>query len=53
MMVEKEDLGLSLSLSFPDNNNNNKKKNTQLNLSPFNLIQKTSWTDSLFPSSGN
>lgn len=51
MMVEKEDLGLSLSLSFPDNNNNNKKKNTQLNLSPFNLIQKTSWTDSLFPSS--
>ncbi|WMV43548.1 hypothetical protein MTR67_036933 [Solanum verrucosum] len=48
MMVEKEDLGLSLSLSFPDNNN---KKNTQLNLSPFNLIQKTSWTDSLFPSS--
>ncbi|KAH0648616.1 hypothetical protein KY285_033864 [Solanum tuberosum] len=48
MMVEKEDLGLSLSLSFPDNNN---KKNTQLNLSPFNIIQKTSWTDSLFPSS--
>ncbi|KAG5592814.1 hypothetical protein H5410_043328 [Solanum commersonii] len=48
MMVEKEDLGLSLSLSFPDNNN---KKNTQLNLSPFNLIPKTSWTDSLFPSS--
>lgn len=49
MMVEKEDLGLSLSLSFPDNSNN---KNTQLNLSPFNLINhKTSWTDSLFPSS--
>ncbi|KAL3331086.1 hypothetical protein AABB24_034737 [Solanum stoloniferum] len=50
MMVEKEDLGLSLSLSFPDNHNSI-KKNTQLSLSPFNLIQKTSWTDSLFPSS--
>ncbi|KAK4338218.1 hypothetical protein RND71_042705 [Anisodus tanguticus] len=42
MMVEKEDLGLSLSLSFPENN----KKS-----SPFNLMHKNSWTDSLFPSS--
>lgn len=50
-MVEKEDLGLSLSLSFPDNSNKNTTNNTQLNLSPFNLIHKTSWTDSLFPSS--
>ncbi|XP_009589459.1 homeobox-leucine zipper protein HAT4-like [Nicotiana tomentosiformis] len=58
MMVEKEDLGLSLSLSFPDNNNKNSTTNNplhhQLNLipssSPFNLFHKTSWTDS-FPSS--
>ncbi|XP_059275903.1 homeobox-leucine zipper protein HAT4-like [Lycium ferocissimum] len=54
MMVEKEDLGLSLSLSFP-NNNKNTTNNHQLNLipssSPFNLMHKTSWTDSLFPSS--
>ncbi|MCD7455812.1 Homeobox-leucine zipper protein hat4 [Datura stramonium] len=45
MMVEKEDLGLSLSLSCPNNNNH------QANFSPFNLIHKTSWTNSLFPSS--
>ncbi|KAM3322105.1 homeobox-leucine zipper protein HAT4 [Capsicum chacoense] len=55
MMVEKEDLGLSLSLSFPDNSNNNKNTtasiNHQLSLSPFNTIHKTSWADSLFPSS--
>ncbi|XP_060203530.1 homeobox-leucine zipper protein HAT4-like [Lycium barbarum] len=54
MMVEKEDLGLSLSLSFP-NNNKNTTNNHQLNLipssSPFNLMHKTSWTESLFPSS--
>ncbi|XP_060207391.1 homeobox-leucine zipper protein HAT4-like [Lycium barbarum] len=54
MMVEKEDLGLSLSLSFP-NNNKNTTNNHQLNLipssSPVNLMHKTSWTDSLFPSS--
>ncbi|KAJ8556436.1 hypothetical protein K7X08_032188 [Anisodus acutangulus] len=49
MMVEKEDLGLSLTLSFPDNNKNT--TNHQLNLAPFNLIHKTSSTDSLFPSS--
>ncbi|CAN4078017.1 unnamed protein product [Withania somnifera] len=52
MMVEKEDLGLSLSLSFPDNSNKNTaNKNHQLNLSPFNIMHKTSWTDSLFLSS--
>uniref|UniRef100_A0A5B6Z8R8 Putative homeobox-leucine zipper protein HAT4 n=1 Tax=Davidia involucrata TaxID=16924 RepID=A0A5B6Z8R8_DAVIN len=53
MMVDKEDLGLSLSLSFPEN-----RSSLQLNLmpsllssspSPFNL-QKSSWNET-FPSS--
>lgn len=61
-MVEKEDLGLSLSLSFIPQNNN---QSVQLNLMPalvpssacssspssgFNL-HKASWNDT-FPSSG-
>lgn len=59
-MLENQDLGLSLSLGFPENKTTNP---LQLNLisslvsstspspSPFNLFQKTSWIDS-FPSSG-
>ena len=57
-MVEKEDLGLSLSLSFPDNNKNSTTNNPlyhQLNIMPsslpFNLFHKTFWTDS-FPFTG-
>ncbi|XP_016486992.1 homeobox-leucine zipper protein HAT4 [Nicotiana tabacum] len=58
-MLENQDLGLSLSLGFPENKTTNP---LQLNLisslvsstspspSPFNLFQKTSWIDS-FPSS--
>lgn len=57
IMVEKEDLGLSLSLSFPQNNHS-----LQLNLRPsllpssaassgFNL-PKPSWNEAAFPSSG-
>ncbi|KAF5477492.1 hypothetical protein F2P56_004128, partial [Juglans regia] len=57
IMVEKEDLGLSLSLSFPQNN-----RSLQLNLRPsllpssaaspsgFNL-PKPSWNEAAFPSS--
>lgn len=54
-MLEKEDLGLSLSLSFGVSSN---QTSLQLNLmpcssspSPFTVINKASWTDA-FTSSG-
>lgn len=55
-MAEKDDLGLSLSLSFPQNHHS-----LQLNLMPSSAcstspsgfsLQKTPWNDALFPSSG-
>ncbi|KAA8522195.1 hypothetical protein F0562_012868 [Nyssa sinensis] len=54
MMVEKEDLGLSLSLSFPENGSTSLQLNMMPSLvssspSPFNL-QKSSWNET-FPSS--
>ncbi|CAK9185017.1 unnamed protein product [Ilex paraguariensis] len=59
MVVEKEDLGLSLSLSFPEKRSSS--TSLRLNLmpslvssptspSPFNLLHKTSWNET-FPSS--
>ncbi|KAL0329515.1 UNVERIFIED_CONTAM: Homeobox-leucine zipper protein HAT4 [Sesamum radiatum] len=58
MMVEKEDLGLSLSLSFPEKRavSNPSSNVLHLNLSsssspsPFSIINRSSWTD-VFPSS--
>ncbi|KAL2237961.1 homeobox-leucine zipper protein HAT4-like [Sesamum indicum] len=58
MMVEKEDLGLSLSLSFPEKRavSNPSSNVLHLNLSsspspsPFSIINRSSWTDA-FPSS--
>ncbi|CAK9173278.1 unnamed protein product [Ilex paraguariensis] len=60
MMVEKEDLGLSLSLRFPEIRNSSLQLNLMPSLvsssspspspSPFNLFHKTSWNES-FPSS--
>lgn len=55
-MAEKDDLGLSLSLSFPQNHHS-----LQLNLMPSSAcstspsgfsLQKTPWNEALFPSSG-
>ncbi|KAI3468994.1 hypothetical protein Pfo_025657 [Paulownia fortunei] len=58
MVVEKEDLGLSLSLSFPEKRAISNPTPLHLNLmpssspspSPFSIINKTSWTE-VFPSS--
>lgn len=55
-MAEKDDLGLSLSLSFPQNHHS-----LQLNLMPSSAcstspsgfsLQKTPWNEALFPPSG-
>jgi hypothetical protein len=56
-MVEKEDLGLSLSLSFPQNNHHSLQQNLMMpclhpsSASTFNL-PKPSWNDAAFISSG-
>ncbi|KAL5551418.1 hypothetical protein UlMin_001594 [Ulmus minor] len=55
MMVEKEDLGLSLSLSFPQNRNHHHNlfvpsSDSSSSPSAFNL-QKPSWNEPAFPSS--
>lgn len=57
MMVGKEDLGLSLSLSFPEKRAVSNPSSLHLNLmpssspSPFSIINKASWTEA-FTSSG-
>ncbi|KAJ8538686.1 hypothetical protein K7X08_029982 [Anisodus acutangulus] len=54
--MENQDLGLSLSLSFPEKRTanplqiNSLDSSTSISPSPFNLFQKNCWTD-LFPSS--
>ncbi|XP_010538408.1 PREDICTED: homeobox-leucine zipper protein HAT4-like [Tarenaya hassleriana] len=56
MIVEKDDLGLSLSLSFPQNQMNQKlnpSASVSSSSSPFDLIRKSPWNDCFNSSAPN